>query len=468
MSNKMILINVISITLLFGQMNIYVPGRDNALIYEPYDWVFHSTLDDYCWKAVGLVEGQHYNVNVKRQLQNPGTSPTGTVTWIKNALQSHLYGVVWWAAHANGGPGNEPDRISAEPYELTSAGWAAAQQAYQNYLNQGYYGLVQLGQNEHAYSIAITAQGFQTWTKTPSTIDSALVYFWGCRTVYLYDDVGAAFFLGYDEVINLGSTWGADTFWNRMNGYEDLMKRRSYLASLGLAGGHLIAGPTQPWVSQMVLAPTVAAVYFNQNYTNGYLPFDSKMSHYYPNSEILTVTGATITDMWWGYFDTELHFIIGNVTQCPQYYTVHYDKAVGMNLDNCIELDGNQNPPNTNGHGPNCDDYKFLGYAQTGISEHETPGGLVLTTHLQSLNPNPGFSKIYLDYQIANSGETVVNIFNCGGRLVKHIRINDCHGKHTFIWDGTDDNGNKLPSGCYFVRFEAGDYKEIKKFVLIR
>jgi flagellar hook assembly protein FlgD len=36
------------------------------------------------------------------------------------------------------------------------------------------------------------------------------------------------------------------------------------------------------------------------------------------------------------------------------------------------------------------------------------------------------------------------------------------------FWDGKDDSGRRLPSGVYFVRLEAGDFKQVEKAVLLR
>jgi flagellar hook assembly protein FlgD len=35
-------------------------------------------------------------------------------------------------------------------------------------------------------------------------------------------------------------------------------------------------------------------------------------------------------------------------------------------------------------------------------------------------------------------------------------------------WEGTDNNGQKVPAGVYFVRLESGDDKEVKKVILLR
>ncbi|MGQ9535315.1 MAG: hypothetical protein ACUVQ3_06610 [bacterium] len=41
-------------------------------------------------------------------------------------------------------------------------------------------------------------------------------------------------------------------------------------------------------------------------------------------------------------------------------------------------------------------------------------------------------------------------------------------GIHRVVGEGTDENCFKAPNGIYFVRLEAGKYKEVRKVVLMR
>jgi hypothetical protein len=41
-------------------------------------------------------------------------------------------------------------------------------------------------------------------------------------------------------------------------------------------------------------------------------------------------------------------------------------------------------------------------------------------------------------------------------------------GRHTLQWDGRDDRGVEVPTGVYFLRFEAGDRMESRKLVRLR
>ena len=41
-------------------------------------------------------------------------------------------------------------------------------------------------------------------------------------------------------------------------------------------------------------------------------------------------------------------------------------------------------------------------------------------------------------------------------------------GKHSVVWDGTDEKGNKVPSGVYFYKLSCDGYYVAKKMLLIR
>jgi len=48
--------------------------------------------------------------------------------------------------------------------------------------------------------------------------------------------------------------------------------------------------------------------------------------------------------------------------------------------------------------------------------------------------------------------------------------VNDIRlaGEHAAIWNGTDGNGEQVPSGVYFVHASAGAQQAVEKLVLIR
>jgi len=41
-------------------------------------------------------------------------------------------------------------------------------------------------------------------------------------------------------------------------------------------------------------------------------------------------------------------------------------------------------------------------------------------------------------------------------------------GYGSVTWDGTDGNGNPVPSGVYFYRMTAEEFSKVRKMLLIR
>ncbi|MEO0123532.1 MAG: hypothetical protein ABIL69_05945 [candidate division WOR-3 bacterium] len=66
--------------------------------------------------------------------------------------------------------------------------------------------------------------------------------------------------------------------------------------------------------------------------------------------------------------------------------------------------------------------------------------------------------------------EISLMVYDVAGRVVKSFNPESCILNHAsgIIWDGCDFLGRRLPAGIYFVRLEAGDYKQIEKAVLLR
>jgi hypothetical protein len=67
-------------------------------------------------------------------------------------------------------------------------------------------------------------------------------------------------------------------------------------------------------------------------------------------------------------------------------------------------------------------------------------------------SPNPFTDKLKINYsKILNNGKPRITIYNCLGRRVKELSSNKSSGFIT--WDGLDDNGIKLPTGVYLIRY---------------
>jgi hypothetical protein len=88
-----------------------------------------------------------------------------------------------------------------------------------------------------------------------------------------------------------------------------------------------------------------------------------------------------------------------------------------------------------------------------------------------SISPNPFTTLVNVKCHMPGEREYItLHIYNVSGRLVKSFSLLSPHSSPItkVSWDGTDNNGEKVPPGAYFIHVKAGDYKETKKVIMLR
>ncbi len=69
-----------------------------------------------------------------------------------------------------------------------------------------------------------------------------------------------------------------------------------------------------------------------------------------------------------------------------------------------------------------------------------------------------GTSNVKLGYSLDSGADKVmVKVYNESGQVVKVLNGDTSKGENTLSWDGTNDNGEKVPSGKYRFEVEAKD-----------
>ena len=83
--------------------------------------------------------------------------------------------------------------------------------------------------------------------------------------------------------------------------------------------------------------------------------------------------------------------------------------------------------------------------------------------------PNPFNPTTTITYNMVEEGNVSIEVFNIRGQLVKTL-INDqvIAGDHTLVWEGTNDNNQKVSSGIYFYKMKSGNYSSTKKMILMK
>ena len=102
----------------------------------------------------------------------------------------------------------------------------------------------------------------------------------------------------------------------------------------------------------------------------------------------------------------------------------------------------------------------------TSEDDHIIP---VVKTELLSNFPNPFNPETIIRFNLANNSNVILDIYNIRGQRV-HRLVNDRFdsGRHSVIWNGTDDNGRNVGSGVYFYRMQTETFSDVKKMMLLK
>ena len=101
------------------------------------------------------------------------------------------------------------------------------------------------------------------------------------------------------------------------------------------------------------------------------------------------------------------------------------------------------------------------------------PNSYPTTYRLEQNFPNPFNGSTIIRYDIpdvrATETKTAIQVFNILGQKVKTL-INAPHdpGPHQVVWDGTNDNGERVATGVYFYRLITKNFLTTKKMIYVK
>lgn len=86
-----------------------------------------------------------------------------------------------------------------------------------------------------------------------------------------------------------------------------------------------------------------------------------------------------------------------------------------------------------------------------------------------SAYPNPVSNSTTISFSLAEPQTVSIRVFDESGRLIKTISNTQLEkGVHQLIWNANDENGSKVATGIYYLKFNAGNYSETKKISVIK
>jgi hypothetical protein len=90
-------------------------------------------------------------------------------------------------------------------------------------------------------------------------------------------------------------------------------------------------------------------------------------------------------------------------------------------------------------------------------------------TGISTIYPNPFNPSTTVEVSLTTRERVTLGIYDARGKLVRTLKNGTLPaGLHRVDWDGRDDVGNRVATGVYFVRFNAGSIEATRKAVLIK
>lgn len=84
--------------------------------------------------------------------------------------------------------------------------------------------------------------------------------------------------------------------------------------------------------------------------------------------------------------------------------------------------------------------------------------------------PNPFNPETTIGYELAESADVTLQIYNVVGQVVRTLIASESQsiGRYQVRWDGMDDRGMPVSSGIYFYQLSAGKFQDVRKLMLLK
>jgi hypothetical protein len=88
--------------------------------------------------------------------------------------------------------------------------------------------------------------------------------------------------------------------------------------------------------------------------------------------------------------------------------------------------------------------------------------------------PNPFNPETWIPYDLAQDSVVIIHIYNLKGQLVRKLNIGkQAAGSYiakdkAAYWNGRDSFGEKVASGLYLYTLCAGEFRAVRKMVIVK
>jgi len=104
----------------------------------------------------------------------------------------------------------------------------------------------------------------------------------------------------------------------------------------------------------------------------------------------------------------------------------------------------------------------------TSIDKNEKANPLKIFS-INKVNPNPFRESIIIKYNLHEKTDISVCIYNIIGQKIKNLEQSSQKiGKHSIVWDGTNNSGQTVPAGIYYCRMQTGESIQSKKLLFLK
>lgn len=99
----------------------------------------------------------------------------------------------------------------------------------------------------------------------------------------------------------------------------------------------------------------------------------------------------------------------------------------------------------------------------------DDPAVTPVASLLRQNYPNPFNPETTIMFDMPQSGPAQLEVYNVKGQLIKTLaNANHDFGRHSYVWNGTDNSGNSVSSGIYFYRLTTNGHSENRKMMLLK